>query len=231
MLTAPPSLDARAGRTQPTAAVGLALAAVAYIAIWIAGLTVWSGATSIALSPGGVVSLYGGAPVRASLSLIFTEGLAAIPLLILLMAIAVTVRRHGARGAGWVVMVTGIVAVTISLIECVLGLLLTLAAAPAHDMTAAGLLFDALNRLDGVKMLLLAVCALAASVGPAWRVRALTAWLRVVGVGLAVAIVSSGIGYTFLIAPLAIAAYASLPLLLFWASGSGVVLAWRAGRV
>jgi len=233
MLTASDSPGAQTGpwhAGNAGGAVGLALASIAYIAIWIAGLTVWSGATSLAMSPAGVVALYGSAPVRASLSLIFSEGLAAVPLLILLVAIAVTVRRRGAVAASVVVLVTGIAAVAVSLIECVLGLLLTLVAAPGHDAGAAAFFFEGLNRLDGVKMLLLAVCALAASVGPAWRVRALPAWLRVVGVALAVAIITSGIGYLFLIPSLGKAAYVSLPLLLLWVSGSGAVLAWRAAR-
>ncbi|MDR2983206.1 MAG: hypothetical protein LBV34_00035 [Nocardiopsaceae bacterium] len=230
MLTASDSLDARAGRGHVARAVGLALAAVAYLAFWAVGLTVWSGATSMAMSPSGVVALYGGAPLRASLSIIFSEGLPAIPLLVLLVAIAFTVRRRGAERAGLVVLVAGIAAVAVSLTECVLGLPLTLVAAPAHDAATAGLLFESLTRLDGVKMLLLAVCALAGSVGPAWRVRALPIWLRVVGVALAVAIITSGIGYTFLIPSLGMAAVASLPLLLLWVSGSGAVFAWRALR-
>lgn len=230
MLSASDSPGAAVPRGHTARAVGLALAAVAYIVIWIFGLTVWSGATSMAMSSGGVVALYGGAPVRASLSLIFTEGLAAIALLILLLAIAFAVRRSGAGRAWLVVLTAGIIAVAVSLTECLLGLLLTLAAAPAHDAHTAGLLFAGLNRLDGVKMLLLAVCALAASVGPAWRARSLPIWLRVIGIALAVAIVVSGIGYAFLIAGLGWAAYASLPLLLLWASGSGLFLAWRMGR-
>ncbi len=230
MVTASDSLDARAGRWHIARAMGLALAAVAYLAFWAVGLTVWSGATSMAMSSNGVVALYGGAPVRASLSIVFSEGLPAIPLLVLLIAIAFAVRRRGAARAGLVVLVAGIAAVAVSLTECAIGLILTLAAAPAHDATTAGRLFDALNRLDGVKMLLLAVAALAGSVGPAWRARALPIWLRVVGVALAVAIITSGIGYTFLIPSPAMAAVASLPLLLLWVSGSGVVLAWRALR-
>lgn len=59
---------------------------------------------------------------------------------------------------------------------------------------------------------------------PAWRVRALPLWLRVVGVALAVAIVLSGVAYLVLIGSLAIAAYASLPLLILWIAGSSPVL-------
>lgn len=230
MLTASEPLSTPRSRGRLVRGAGLALAAAAYIVFWVLALTLWSGARSIDMSPQAVVGLYGGAPFQATITLIFSEGLAAVPLLIVLVAIGRTVSRRGAIGAGRVVVATGVAAVAVSLTECAIGLVLALGAAPAHDAAASGLLFDALNRLDGVKMLLLAACALAGSVGPAWRVRALPLWLRVVGIALAVAIVASGIGYVFLIAPLAMAAYASLPLLLLWVSGSGVVLAWREVR-
>jgi hypothetical protein len=44
-----------------------------------------------------------------------------------------------------------------------------------------------------------------------------------------VAIVVSGVGYLLLIDSLALAAWASLPLLLVWVTGSGIALG-RAGR-
>lgn len=231
MSTVSRPLRGPAARARLVRGVGLPLTAVAYLVFWVLALTLWSGARSIDLSPEAVVALYGGAPFQASITLVFSEGLAAVPLLIVLIAIASEVRRHGASSAGWAVLATGAAAVAVSLTECVLGLLLTLAAAPAHDAVAAVRLFDALNRLDGVKMLLLAAAALFTSVGPAWRVRALPIWLRVIGVALAVAIVTSGVAYLFLIAPLAIAAYASLPLLLLWIAGSALFLAWRSARL
>lgn len=230
MVTASDSPHPQAGRRRGAGAVLLALASFTYIPFWVVALTVWSGSLSIQLSSEGAVALYGSAPLRATLNVIFSEGLPAISLLIVLVAVAFTVRRSGAAGAGLIVLVAGVAAVVVSLVECALGLLLTLVAAPAHDASLAGLLFGSLTRLDGVKMLLLAAAALAASVGPAWRLRALPVWLRVIGVALAVAIVISGVGYAFLIPPLAIAAWASLPLLLVWVTGSGLVLTWRAMR-
>jgi len=51
--------------------------------------------------------------------------------------------------------------------------------------------------------------------------------LTYVALGLAVAIVASGIGYLFLLNTLALAAWVSLPLLLVFVTGAGVAL----GRV
>jgi hypothetical protein len=49
-------------------------------------------------------------------------------------------------------------------------------------------------------------------------------WLCGDGVALAVAIVASGVGYRFLLNGLALAAWVSLPLLLVWVTGTGIVL-------
>lgn len=107
MLTASRQFPTPTARGCVARGVGLAVAAVAYIVFWMLALTLWSGARSIDLTPEGVIDLYGGAPVQASTTLIFSEGLAAVSLLILLVAIARTLRLSGASGAGWAVLVGG----------------------------------------------------------------------------------------------------------------------------
>jgi len=71
---------------------------------------------------------------------------------------------------------------------------------------------------------MLALAALAVSAGLS---RALPRWLCGVGVALAVAIVASGVGYLLLLNGLALAAWMSLPLLMVWVTGTGVVLGSR----
>jgi hypothetical protein len=83
----------------------------------------------------------------------------------------------------------------------------------------AHLLYEAVNRLDGVKMFALAALALA---GVASRL--LPRWLAYVGVALAVSIVGSGIAYLLLIQGLAVLAYVSGVLLLLFVTATGVVL-------
>ena len=65
MVTASRPLGTSAGRGHLARAAGLLLAAVAYIVFWILALTLWSGARSIDMTPGGVVALYGGARLLA----------------------------------------------------------------------------------------------------------------------------------------------------------------------
>jgi hypothetical protein len=57
--------------------------------------------------------------------------------------------------------VAGLIAVAVSLVERVLGLLLAGSVAPDGEAERAGRLFDLINRLDGVKMFALAALALA----------------------------------------------------------------------
>jgi hypothetical protein len=89
-----------------------------------------------------------------------------------------------------------LLAATISIVQCGLGLYLTGRVIPDRRGGSAVTVFEAINRLDGVKM------------SPA----------------LAPAIAISGVGYLFLLNGPALAARVSLPLLLVWVTGVGVVL-------
>ena len=100
-------------------------------------------------------------------------------------------------------------------------------AAPAGHAATAGALNEAITRMDGVKMLVLAGLGLAGA-GLARR-GLLPRWLGYAGLALAVAITASGLGYLLLVSGLAAAALASLPLLLVWVAGAGIALG-RRGR-
>ncbi|MGH3163470.1 MAG: hypothetical protein ACRDOC_16430, partial [Streptosporangiaceae bacterium] len=101
------------------------------------------------------------------------------------------------------------------------GLALTATSAPGP----AHLLFTSVDRLDGVKMLALAVLGAAAA-----TMTALPRWLRWTGIALAVAITCSGLVYLLLIAPLTAAAGPALVLLLAFMTGCGIVTGMTAGR-
>jgi hypothetical protein len=146
--------------------------------------------------------------------------------------VAIAVGRAGLRaGAGWAARLTvgaGATAAAIALVQCVLGLSLTISAVPAGHAGTAAALSEALNRLDGVKMLVLATMAAAGTI-LARRTGLLPRWLQWTGVALAAAITASGIGYALLNATFAQAAWVSLPLLLAWVTGAGITVG-RAAR-
>jgi hypothetical protein len=135
---------------------------------------------------------------------VLVEGLAAVTLARVVVALAPRVRR------------IGLTACAISLTQCVLGVILaTSSGSPTH-------LFELINRLDGLKMLVLATAIAVATLAP--RESGLPARLAYVGVPAVVALVASGIGYIARDGALAGAAAASLPLLLLWALSAGLTV-------
>jgi hypothetical protein len=205
-----------------------AVAGVAYTAVWVAGLSVSSSSTSVRTSGPKVLAAYAGHLAAATAQFVLTEGAAGVFLAVVVIAIG----RAGLRAAGgWPARLTvgsGLAAAAISLLQCVLGVYLTTSVVSAGHAGTAGAVSDAISRLDGVKMLVLAVMAVA-GVLLARRTAVLPRWLSATGVALAVAITASGIGYLLLLNSLALAAWISLPLLLVWVTGSGIALG-RAGR-
>jgi hypothetical protein len=119
--------------------------------------------------------------------------------------------------------VAGVGAAGVSLLQCALGLLLAGSAVPDGDSGRAGSLFAAINRLDGVKMLALAAMA-ASGAALVRRTRLLPSWLGYLGALLAVALVVSGIGYLLLSSTLAPTAYVAGLLLLAWVTAAGISL-------
>ena len=114
----------------------------------------------------------------------------------------------------------GLTAAIISAVQFGLGLALTATSAPGP----AHLLYSSVDRLDGAKMLALAVFAAAAA-----TMTALPRWLRWTGIALAVAITCSGLVYLLLVASLAAAAGPALVLLLVFMTGCGIMIGMTAG--
>ena len=102
--------------------------------------------------------------------------------------------------------------------QAVLGFALAATSAPGP----AYVLCASVDRLDGVKMLALAVLGAAAA-----AMTALPRWLRWTAVALAVAITASGLVYLLLAASLATAAGPALVLLLAFMTGCGIMIGMR----
>jgi uncharacterized YccA/Bax inhibitor family protein len=83
---------------------------------------------------------------------------------------------------------------------------------------------DVINRLDGVKMLMLAGLAIAGFSLVQRGRTGLPRWLAAVALALAAALAVSSIGYLLLLDGPALAAWVSLPLLLVWVCGTGFAL-------
>ena len=194
---------------------------IAYTLSWIAGLAVAAPSPKLTASGAQIAAAFAGHQTAVAVQFALTEGLPAAGLAIIAVALARAARRSGAAAAARAALLAGAAAALISLLQFVLGAVLAGTASPG----TAHLLYDAVNRLDGVKMLALAVLALA---GAASRV--LPRWLRYTGIALAIAITASGIAYLLLLQGLAILAIPSGVLLLVFITGTGIVLGTSANK-
>jgi hypothetical protein len=201
-----------------------AAAGVAYSASWVAGLLVSSSSTDVHSSGAQILAGLAGHEGAVTAQYVLTEGLPAVLLAIVAIALAGSARRAGARSLARIGWATGLGAAGISLAQCAIGLYLTGRVAPAGNASAAATLTSTINHLDGAKMLVLAGFALAGAALARGAGRVLPRWLSGTGWALAVALVGSGAGYLCTIGALAQAAYVSLPLLLIWVTGAGVAL-------
>ena len=197
------------------------LAGLGYTVSWIAGLAVPAPSPGFDASGAGIVAALSGHGPAVAAQFALTEGLPAAGIAVIAVALARTARRSGATTAARFALVAGLAAAVISAMQFGLGLALTATSAPGP----AHLLFTSVDRLDGVKMLALAVLGAAAA-----TMIALPRWLRWAGIALAVAITCSGLVYLLLIAPLAAAAGPALVLLLGFMTGCGIMTGMTAGH-
>jgi hypothetical protein len=200
-----------------------AMAGVAYLLAWVTGLAVWPSNLDVAASGSQVVAAYTGHQGVAMTQSLLVHGVAAVALAVVVLALGQAARHRHGGPLGRAMVVAGVGAAVVSLLQCALGLLLAGSAVPDGDSGRAGSLFAAINRLDGVKMLALAAMA-ASGAALVRRTRLLPGWLGYLGALLAVALVVSGIGYLLLSSTLAPAAFVSGPLLLLWVAGAGISL-------
>jgi hypothetical protein len=183
-----------------------AVTGIAFTLSWIIGLAIPAPSPRLTASGATILATLAGHGGDVVANFVFTEGLPAFGLA------AITV--YLARRMPWV-LVPGIVAAVVSLAQCALGIALARAATPA----TAHLLYESVNRLDGVKMLALAVLALSVAAASA-----LPSWLRYLGGALGISITASAVAYLFLLDSLAGLAYVAGVLLLIFIPAAGIVL-------
>jgi hypothetical protein len=197
-------------------------ATIGYVVAWIAGLTVFSSSTQVTADGAQVVRSLAGHQFAAGLQYALTEGATALCLIVVIWAVTGSARPGRARAT---IRLAALAATVVSLAECGLGLWLSAGLAHPGDAGLAGAVNDAITRLDGLKMLLLALTAATAAVAVRNRTLPLPRWLAPLAAVLALALVVSGVGYLAVSNAFASAAWISLPLLIVFVTAAGLATA------
>jgi hypothetical protein len=200
-----------------------AVAGVGYVVAWLTGLAVWMSNVDVSATGSEVLAAYRGHQAAAQVQYVLVEGLAAIALAVVVLCLGRAALGRASAPLAMVVIIAGTGAAAVSLVQCVLGLHLAGSVVASANASRAGSLLQLIDRLDGVKMILLALVALVTAV-LVRRVRMLPTWLGWTALALAAALIVSGLGYLLLNSGLAVAADASLPLLLLWICATGIAL-------
>ena len=179
---------------------------------WIAGLAIPAPSPKFSASGAQIVSAIAGHAPALAIQFALTEGLPAAGIAVVTIALARVTGSQLAR-------VAGVTAAVISALQFCLGMWLAATSSPV----TAHMLYQMVNRMDGVKMLALAVLGAAGAAA-----LALPRWLRYTGAALAVAIAASGVAYLLLLQSLALLAGPALVLLLIFITGAGI---WLGGSV
>ncbi|HEU5008418.1 MAG TPA: hypothetical protein VFT67_15690, partial [Jatrophihabitantaceae bacterium] len=196
---------------------------------WIAGLLVFSSSSEVRSSGTQILSNYTGNQDAVALQYVLTEGLPAGFLAVVTWSLARALSERAILSRR-LVLAGGLAAATVSLVQLALGLWLSSGIVSSRDAGVAGAVSDSINRLDGVKMLLIAGVAVGAMRAVRRRYVALPNWLGRVAAALAVTITLSAIGYLALNDTFAAAAWVSLPCLLVFVTGTGIALSQRNGH-
>src|ERR1700722_313769 len=223
-LTALRNASPRSG-SRPASAAGARLtliATIGYAISWIAGLTVFTSSTQVNASGMQVVGALAGHQFAAALQYGLTEGVTALFLIAVIWGMTGTAQSGRARRT---IRLTALAATVVSLAECGLGLWLSAGLARPGEAGLAGTVNDVLTRLDGLKMLLLALIATAAAMAIRRPTLPLPRWLSPLAAVLAIAIAVSGVGYLTLSDTAASVAWVSLPLLIVFVTAAGAATA------
>lgn len=199
----------------------LLAAAGLYVGSWVTGLTVAPAAPAPFAGVADVQAYFVTHSESAALQSTLVHGLAGAALVVVVLAVA-NALPGGVRGwsAGF-----GLLAVGASAVQMVLMFALV-ARVEETSATTTTALFDAINQVDSVKLLLLG-CAVATATIGARRNGLFPSWLVWVGALLAPLLPLSGAAFLIPSDLLFATLYLSLPLLLVWVAAAAITVAQK----
>jgi hypothetical protein len=190
-----------------------AIAGVAYALVWVVGLLVWPTNLGIGSADPAVAADYRANAGQAIAQYLLVEGVAGLLLAVVIGSLVGPAWNRPASATLRTAVIAGFGAAALSVTLFVVGMVVV-SDASDHHVGGAGNAFDLVNRLDGVKMLLLAVTAFGIAASSSRLL--LPRWLTLASYVVAASLAVSGISYLLLASGLAWTVYVSGPLLVLW---------------
>ncbi len=201
-----------------------------YVAAWLIGLALASSGPAPFDPAAEVHEYFIDHRSVALVQSLLVHGVAGVALI----AFAVALSRHLAfeplHLRGNLVVVSATAAAVVSFVQ--VGLMVALYSHVGGNGSAGGArsLFNAINKADTLKLVLLAVFVGTVSAASA-RMGALPRWIGWLGAVLVPLLVVGGLAFVFDVGALDVVLFNSLPLLLIWVAAASVtVLRWRPAR-
>jgi hypothetical protein len=208
----------------------LAWAGIAYVLAWLIGLPLAPSAPEATASAAQVNDYFVTHNSAALLQALFVHGLAGIALVLFALALWGYLRAAaGPSGLTGLMLSFAVLAAAVSLLQ------FALAVAPSAHVSGHGsasgtrTLFNAINKADTVKLILLAVL-IGAATAAAHRVAALPQWLLWEGVVTVPFLVIGGLAFVVNASALNLILDLSLLLLLLWAAATSSTILRRTPR-
>lgn len=206
-----------------------AWAGIAYAAAWLIGLFLAPSAPDAFGSAGTVSAYYTGHRSATMIQSVFVHGLAGIALLVFTAALWGYLAAGRQAVLRRLVLLSGVLAAAISFVQVAFMIGIYVQAGRHGSAESIKALFDAINKADTVKLIMLAVFVGAAS-DVSRRLGRLPRWVAWEGAVTVVFLVAGGLAFLVSSSALNLALDISLPLLLLWAAAASISMLRRTAR-
>jgi len=203
-----------------------AWAGIAYVLAWLIGLFLAPSAPDAFGSAGTINAYFSAHRSAALIQSVFVHGLAGVALLGLTAALWSYLAAGDTAVPRKVMLAAGVLAAAVSYLQVAFMIAIYVHVGRHGSADGTRTLFNAINKADTVKLILLAVFVGAAS-WAASRNGALPRWVIWTGAVTVVFLVVGGLAFVVKSGVLNAALDVSLPLLLLWAAAASISILWR----
>jgi hypothetical protein len=221
--------------TRPAAPAAVrwgAWAGIVYVLAWLIGLFLAPSAPDPFGSAGTINAYFSAHRPAAMIQSLFVHGLAGVALLGLTAALWAYLAAGDTAAPRKLMLAAGVLAAAVSFLQVAFMIGIYVHVGQHGSANGTRTLFNAINKADTIKLILLAVFVGAAS-WAASRNGAMPRWVAWLGAVTVVFLVVGGLAFLVNSGVLNLALDVSLPLLLLWAAAVSIRMLWRrpaAGR-